>query len=425
MATRIQVRRDTLANFLSANVILADGEPAHLTDLGADVVGDGSSKVDQLRRNITLDPATNLLPASVMGALGALYRARDEAVRVTIANMPTWNRKRRLAALGQAPARILCVGDSTTAGVYSDSYTTAAGTGNQGGPNAYPARLAAYLTARGIPAAVGMAIPGHAGGNSDSRWSGSAGQNYAGAPIGMGGNAGLTMTASGQQIILTPGVKADKFIVYYYADTGTGTMTAQGTGGSAGTISTVGSGPSVGKATVTAGAPSISNTLTLSWASGTVFILGVEFYDSTNPNIVRVLPAGVGGSRAQDWNQTQGFGSLVMIQAIAPDLTIISLGINDDAAGRTPAQILADVNVVINNAAKLSGDVLLMSAFPHPSNTTLDQVNDAYYATTYPYVDLAWRYGHNMLAWGFMTSDQTHPNALGYDDAASVLARVI
>jgi lysophospholipase L1-like esterase len=156
-------------------------------------------------------------------------------------------------------------------------------------------------------------------------------------------------------------------------------------------------------------------------------VVAVEFFDSTNPNIVRVLPAGVGGSQANQWANAPAatqFGGQAFISAVAPDLTVISLGINDDAAGRTASQILGDVNTLAARA-KVSGDVLLMSAFPHPSATSLDAVNAAYLASTYPYVDLAFRYGYTMLSAGLMTTDQTHPNALGYGDAALTLSRYI
>lgn len=360
---------------------------------------------------------------AVAGLVATTASPRNEAVRINAAKMPTWTKKRQLAALNQSPARLLCVGDSTTAGVYSDSYGSAAGTTNQGGPNSYPSRLAAYLNARGVPAAVSMAIPGHQG-NDDSRWGGP--YAYSGANIGAGAAGSLSFSNSGQSATLTPGVKADSYVVYWYGDSGTGTFTTQVGAEAAVSINTTKSTPAVYKTTIkSAAAPSASNVLSFAWASGTSFVLGVEWFDSTNPNVVRVLPAGVGGSQANQWanlNTANQFGGRAFIKAVAPDLTVISLGINDTAAGRTGAQVMSDVSTLAADAA-LSGDVMLMSAFPHPGASTVDDVNAAYFASTYAYLDLAWRYGYNMMAWGLMTSDQTHPNALGYGDAASVLAR--
>lgn len=424
---RILVRRDTLANWQAANPALADGEPVWVSDTRDLIAGPGAfndlwaaAQSIPGRAKASADAAA---ASATQAATTAAAVSRSEAIRITAAKLPVWTKKRQLAALNQSPARLLCVGDSTTAGVYSDSYGSAAGTPNQGGPNSYPSRLAAYLNARGVPAAVSMAIPGHSG-NDDSRWGGP--YAYSGANIGAGAAASLSFSNSGQAATLTPGVKADSYIIYWYGDGGTGTFTAQVGSEAATSINTVKSTPGIYKTTIkSASAASAANVLSFYWSSGTSFLLGVEWFDSANPNVVRILPAGVGGSQATQWanlNTANQFGGRAFIKAVAPDLTVISLGINDTAAGRTGAQVMTDVTTLANDA-KLSGDVLLMSAFPHPGPSTVDDANAAFFASSYAYLDLAWRYGYQMMAWGLMTSDQTHPNALGYSDAASVLAR--
>ena len=50
MADRIQVRRDTEADWESENPTLADGEPGYVTDTGELVFGDGSSAFTSLGR---------------------------------------------------------------------------------------------------------------------------------------------------------------------------------------------------------------------------------------------------------------------------------------------------------------------------------------------------------------------------------------
>ena len=356
--------------------------------------------------------------------LNATFAESNGLVRVSAQTLPTWSRKRALSKLGQAPARLLCVGDSTTAGVYSDSYSEVTGSTNQGGPNSYPARLAARLTALGLPAYHALSLPGHDG-NDDSRWAISAGWGYAGANIGAGGNASLTSAVGTNPLVLTPGVKADRYIVYFFGDPGTGVIKATATGGSTVTISTVkASGGVYASAVVPAGSASAGNTLSLVRDSGTVFVLGVEAYDSTNPSAIRVLGAGVGSSRAENWADAPNsslFGGRAFIKGIAPDLTVISLGINDGAADRPASTVLGHVETLAV-AAALSGDVLLASAIPHPSVTRVDEYNAAFRATTHPYVDFQARYGHAMQSMGLMTSDGTHPNALGYDDMAHQIA---
>lgn len=56
MATRIEVRRDTAANFAAAGTILANGEPAYITDTEQWVIGDGVSLVAALPRLSKGDP---------------------------------------------------------------------------------------------------------------------------------------------------------------------------------------------------------------------------------------------------------------------------------------------------------------------------------------------------------------------------------
>ena len=48
MASRIQERRDTAANWKSVNPILAEGEPGHETDTGMRKIGDGKTRWNSL-----------------------------------------------------------------------------------------------------------------------------------------------------------------------------------------------------------------------------------------------------------------------------------------------------------------------------------------------------------------------------------------
>lgn len=369
----------------------------------------------------SVDPTTNLFPAPVMGALAGQFSGRTSTVRSQPLLLPKYLRKRALSQLNQSPLRILCVGDSTTAGVYSDSYTTATGSTNQGGPNSYPPQLAARLTASGLPADYASAIPGHSG-NDDSRWSGS--WAYAGSPFGPGANAALTATSSSQVHTLTPGVLADRYVLYFYGDPGTGTFTAQATGGSVVTINT--SKPTAGtyaSAVISAGSASTANTVTITGGS-TAFVFMAEWWNSATPNRTRVMGAGVGGSKATDWAAGAPYGGVSFIKGVAPDLTIISLGVNDGGAGAATADVLAAVQQIAA-AAAVSGDVVLMSAVPHNGAGVLDGYNAAYAASGYPYVDLQYRYGYSMNAMGLQTGDFTHPNALGYADMATAVSRLL
>ncbi len=368
--------------------------------------------------------ATAATSAAASATLAGSYSTAY--VPLATSNLPQFRKKLALTRLNQSPTRVLCVGDSTTAGVFSDSYTTATGSTNQGGPNSWPAQLAAQLNASGISSFYGLAIPGHSG-NLDSRWSMTGGWAY--VPFGFGINACLSASGTGV-ITITPGVAADTYKVWFAADSGTGQMTAQATGGSV--SGAFGSNATAGaySVTVTAGAVSASNTVTITWVSGTVFVSGIEWSDSTKPNRLSIGNAGVGSSKATQWagDLTHYAKAIALIKAYAPDLTIISLGINDIAAGDTVANVTAAISNIVT-AAQISGDVLLLSAFPHPTATALDSLNEALRTAVgvpaLPYIDLFQRYGHNAGSQGFQTVDGTHPNAIGYADEASAIASFI
>lgn len=359
------------------------------------------------------------LPVNLSGKLDKTEAAgKYELLTRPATALPKWVKKRALAQLNQSPVRVLCIGDSTTAGVYSDSYTTATGSTNQGGPNSYPAQLAKRLTAAGIPAEHSFVLPGHAG-NDDSRWPVGA-WGYAGYGAGM--NAALTSATATQATTVTPGIVADRYIVYYFGDPGTGTISAQATGGTAVTINTAQTtGAIYASAVISAASASAANTLTLTNSAGTVFAMGVEAYDSANPNKVRVLGAGVGGSRSTDWQNNGAPGSLNFIKGIAPDLSIISLGVNDGAVPNPTATVTAAIDAIAA-AAAVSGDVMLMSAVPHGNASALDDYNAAYKASGRPYVDLQGRWGYAGQTLEFLTVDNTHPNAIGYGDMATAVA---
>lgn len=96
MATRITVRRDTLANFLSARVIPANGEPIGITDSTGKVItykiGDGVNPVDQLPALSKGDPGpqglpgTNAVPADTAVA-GYIATEGTSGTRTAITNI--------------------------------------------------------------------------------------------------------------------------------------------------------------------------------------------------------------------------------------------------------------------------------------------------------------------------------------------------
>jgi len=132
-------------------------------------------------------------------------------------------------------------------------------------------------------------------------------------------NAAITSATAGQTATVTPTNVANTYIVYFFGDSGTGVFTAQATGGVSVSINTVETTAGIyGSAVVTASATASTNTITFTNTSGTVFVVGVESYDSANPNKVRIMGAGVGGSKATDLEQHQQPWRAELYQGLSP-----------------------------------------------------------------------------------------------------------
>jgi hypothetical protein len=120
-------------------------------------------------------------------------------------------------------AKVLCVGDSTTAGY---------GSSNTGTPQftSFPARLAYLLNSYVAPAAMGLGVPPTTSvAVNDGRWS--AGTGWASYAIGAGENASYLHTGPGTAALTyTPG-GALATDTYDATSPGNGTLTATATGG--------------------------------------------------------------------------------------------------------------------------------------------------------------------------------------------------
>jgi hypothetical protein len=331
--------------------------------------------------------------------------------------LPHWRLCVAKVLEGDGDCKLLPIGDSTTLG-HGDSTT-----GTSVTAKSYPADLVAMLNARGIPAALGLARarPTVISGVSDNRWApdvtwalfGTGGFGFAG--LGVMSNGGV----GGAAIVFTPGgsVPYDSFTVWYMPSVGT--LTAQATGG---TLVSVNAALPTGISSFTAvaGSAGTGNSVTIS-GTGTLLIVGVEPFHSTIRR-VRVGTIGIGGSNTIEWsNSANAFSSLQAIQAYAPDLSIISLGIND-AGIVLPANFSTNM-AAIATATKLSGDTILMSMPPSGSVTTELPYQPVFRAlaesTASPLVDVFARWGG--IYQTALMFDNLHPNNYGYRDMAAAV----
>lgn len=362
-----------------------------------------------------------------LAALGAAYGSAPSVVG--FGNLTHWKTARARVLAGTGDAKILCVGDSTTAGVGGGDSTHPE---YQGGALAYPHQLAEMLTYGGLAAAQGLAVPPPAAGGWDPRWAATSG--WTPTALGWGAQADWQApgTAPDALIYVEPGL-CDRFDVYYLKSPTFGNFDVNGYSSSAGATTSVVTTGTKGIAKVTVSAPvaGAGNSL---WVTprggGAVHIVGVEAWLSTAKR-VRVGNGGVGGTQATQWasdTSDPAFSAAECIKSYAPDLTVISLGINDAGGSSPVATVLAALDVVIT-AAQVSGDTALLlptmptSAGDAPRLTFTPQYAHAQRGLGLPYVDTARAVGtgNAQNARGRMF-DFIHPNGAGYADLAQVLA---
>lgn len=340
-----------------------------------------------------------------------------------LSHLGKWVRAKARVYAGTQDAKILCIGDSGTEGAGSSTISTFPER------SAWPARMAALLTAGGLPAASGLGVPRY---NTilqaDNRWTIGTGWLPSG---GMGILNACAYTASSPAsplVYADPTILADSFDVYYLTNTGLGTLNITATGSSVVNQSANAAG-SVQKVTVTAASAATTNTCSIS-GTGNVYVVGVEPFLSTTKK-VRIGNVAAGGTSANTWALATGgtFAGDKVIQAYAPDLTFIGLGLND-------ATVASPTNTLMTNLTTIrgfvtTGDVAFITWIPSNdgARTPYEPGYIAGIAATFgptnAVFDYYTRVGSyaNALALGLSAGDNLHPSDLGYYDIGQWAAR--
>lgn len=311
---------------------------------------------------------------------------------------------------GTADCRILLGGDSTTWGTGA----------NPGITSPAPLIAARLATLTGLPVYSNFICPASPSASvQDSRVT--LGSGWA-----LGGNYGFGSNASWQasngaagNLTVTYNSFADKVRIYYLQNSGLGTFTPTVNTVAKTAQSAVGAAViGVYEATFTR---SNANTLVLAPSVNTLFILGIEWFDTTQ-KCVYIAGAGVPSATSGDWAQSAPWKALPMIAAYAPDHSQINLGINDTAGAVAAAAYQANMAAIATQAAA-TGSVDLQTFYS--ADTTLNRLplETAYLAALrslvasggYGLVDTRAALGEYATANGFgFMADQVHPNALGY-----------
>ena len=319
---------------------------------------------------------------------------------------------------------------------YGDSTTFGSGSGSANPPtNGLVKRLQALLNSWHVPAAEGTIFAQQWSGTSpvDTRWTLGAGWSWtAGTNFGLAKkcNLGAPTTATGS-LALAPGFVFDSFRVLYAQGGATGSTAINVDGGA--TLATLNTSGANGVAwsptytvaravhTINFGAPTVN----------TVFIIGVQAWDSTTP-AVRLSNGGVPVSATQDWIDNGTWGSMpTAFAGAAPNLAIIDLGINDAQSGTALATTRANLVTLIQSAQAANVDLILASMVP-TAEAVLAGITNSERAISQTLLSLALQYNCGFISkmdrwtdWATsnglgLYSDNFHPNGLGYADLAEM-----
>lgn len=344
--------------------------------------------------------------------------------------LPKWRAALASVNAGAGNARLLCLGDSTTFGVGSNGSTS---TGDMK-PLAWPTQMMKMLNSAGTNAHANsfMGSGTGAGGSNandtnDARVVMGSGWSHASATFITIGGAMYTCSSATSALSFTPTVPVDTFNIFYYRLASAGTFGYDINGAGSGTQSTAGASGFLTKTiTGTLGL----NTLNLNYSSGNaLYIAGVEAYDSSKKS-VSVINGGLPAVTTLLYNTNNGIYSPAYgaIAALAPNLTVISLGLNDLNTGKLLGTSIVNTQAIIT-AAQAVGDVALATFNPGQITGSFTAQNQAAYTAAManlaannniPFIDnYSRQQSYVVNSANGLIVDSLHLNGAGYFDYAA------
>lgn len=304
-------------------------------------------------------------------------------------------------------------------------------------PLSWPVLLADKLSAIGIPA------------KQTARWGdsnyGSAGSflydprvtlgssNWNVSNAGPGGSSWLN-TADTANFSFDQGFDTDTAKVWYQQNTGLATWKCEVGGAQVGSNIVANNTPNSILST-TFNTTLGDNTWDFSRVSGGGFrIEGVEAYDSTIANLVRIWPMGWGGVGTTQWISTAAATSVGSVLATLPvDCWVIELTGNDMHAELAHATAQSQLTTMDGLCSTLGGDVIHV-IWPGESTALTSEATQGEYnrdvaavakALGRPYV--SWRewFGGSFAASPANYSDSIHMSDVGQDVVATMMTQVM
>lgn len=351
--------------------------------------------------------------------------------------LPKWSASKAKTKAGLADTKLATLGDSTTHGyrsngLMSGDYKTLS----------WPTQFAGiYTNDFNIPTHTNNFFGNGNSGSNQYQYDprivkGSSWTDGATTAKSINGEAFKASTST-NALEFTPTGQVDTFEIFYIQlPSGTSTMDVQIDAEAAVTgINLVNAANGMGKYTITSGAGVGVKTLKITRNAGTAYIVGVNAYNSTIKQI-HVFNLGWPSATVTNWaGATLPYASLNAAAALAPDLTIIDLTINDEVPLTSITTYTANLQAIITKM-KTVGDVMLLTANPVTDSTlyaTLaeqqiyNNINFSLAASNnIPILDIHSQFGSWEAAntYGLMT-DPLHPNGGGMALKASAIARVL
>ncbi len=335
---------------------------------------------------------------------------------------------------GTADATILCVGDSETAGAWALGTTW----GNAKSAS-WPIRLAGLLAQKYSVSVSTDAIFGDAGSTSNlPSYDPKITLSGAWQSVGVVAWGGLTFgntTSNTDSMFYQPSNDYDTVTLFYVQNTGYGGFQIYKNGVKCGgDISAVGA-LSVVKLVVTVPAGTAPLEIRKMTGATPVYILGWYLSSSTSKRLI-VINAGWSGSKSGDWAaNTNVWDPLFIFSRIAPNLSIVALGVNDAGAAVTGPTYTTNLNTIFSQTSRV-GNTLFISPIP-AANGSISDANQLVIAQAcrafaqangVNLVDInsAWGYYTTAVAAGYYQpgNDPVHPGN-GYIDIAKRLAAYI
>lgn len=377
------------------------------------------------------------------GTLGGSVLTRDSSVNIGAQSAAALlaATKTKLAAVkaGTGRMRILRIGDSTEWGAYAlGSGTPAAG--NR--PYCSGVQFARLLSTLGIPSFCNSWL-GDGGvtglsstlGAYDTRITLGAGWASNTAVATIGGKT-ISSTTASTSVTFQPRTPCDTFVVLYIRQASSASFTLSRSGDASVPVTNSGSNALMTQ-TFTGALGMAPLSIDHDATTNSLNIIGVIAYDST-ASAADVVQACMQGSKVLDWaNTTNAWGWRNCIASVAPDLTIISPGINDWNTGTTiggtatAGSFLGDLHSLVTTC-KLYGEVMIVSGL-------VSQHSAVSRATQKSYTDALKVYctGQGILyqdlwtKWGAQEdnpqwyANTLHANAAGYREKSDAEARIL